>query len=309
MDSKIAIKSLEQTINNKDIHLMLSSANIIKLTKTITKLSDENDELQKKIFNLEEMLRLNLVKQGELEIENKKLKDESLQESPQESSQELSTIQKINELQHLETLLHAYEEQERKLLQQHALELYQDQIKNKPILKYTHEGKIINIKILSTKSPNVINIDSGELLQPIKFRIIVPMHLPLTICTANDLLYYLIQKYNIISYMKTYPLRIAIWNACTHLTDFGLILSSRYTKWTNVDKNYISFLNDTSYSMLDLPQHELMLTFKFLFAINGHVEDAYKQWLGPQNFQYFDLIDTLSLDSINQNIVDYMVGG
>lgn len=165
-------------------------------------------------------------------------------------------------------------------------------------------------QIQCTNTIDLIDVESGETITIHRIQKIESMNVPHTINTANDMLKYLIGKYEIINYMSQQSLHCAIWNACSHLTDGGLTINTDYHKWNsngkiNVDPHYIGFLSTTTSLMRNLPSQEIMLLFKFLFVISGQDKNAYVDWFRQP--KYNDQINSISITSISQNIIDCII--
>ena len=267
-------------------------------------LRTQNDDLRTQNDDLRTQNDKLLTQNNELHTHNNDLRTQNDKLLTQNN--ELHT-QNNTPPQNDEQTIELYKRQEIILLRQYNLHKYKNDIQNKHSLFYADSPVIILSK--PTQPIQLLNIQTGEIILPQTISPpppLPPRSSPL-INSANTLLTHLIHEFPTISYMKKQNIHQSLLNACIHLTDSSIVLSKRCLTWTHIDKNYISFLSRTLRSMIYIPQHELMLTFKFLFIINGYQQDAYIKWLGPSNHQYFDFIDSLSLDSIDQNIIDYLM--
>lgn len=93
-----------------------------------------------------------------------------------------------------------------------------EKFKNKDILTYTYQGKIIRINMLLSSqllSIECVNVDTNELFTIKRTSVIPDVPSPPTINTANNMLYHLIHNYSKVKWMMRWPLTTAIWWVCS----------------------------------------------------------------------------------------------
>jgi len=184
-----------------------------------------------------------------------------------------------------------------------------EQIYNKPQLKYTWNGHITIIRILSMNDDRTFVTNNGTLIKVYpKISNSVGKNMS-QINTPDDFFYYALYGLDVCEYMKNQKKRTAVWNLLSNITNCNTftIDKKRYLTFTSPDmQNYAIFISKIIEN-INLSYEDIIRCYKFLFDIMGSDHFAMVKWLvhGNPSVNYF--IGSLTHVNIAQPIVDYFL--